>query len=171
LERFLGGGIMRFFLICLGVFVFLFFVSSSKLKLYADDLNEAKIYYFWTDENGTDDLRFYNVSFLGMFHVEHQAFVIFKEVFGGFEPNTMLFTPKNVEIHNIQFFPSRRLLKITLSKNVLNYGGTYFEHKFVKRLLKNAEQLECVDFLTISVEGNHELVYISSNYLVVPNRK
>jgi hypothetical protein len=156
-------------LVCTAALIVLFFVRG--ITLYGGGSDEVRIYYYQTDENGFDFFEHYIIAVPEVLCTEHRAFVIFGEVFGGLNPNTMLFTPKEAKMLKVNFFPNHKLLKITLSKETLNYGGTYFEHKFVKRLIKNASQLKGVEYLTISVEGSYELVYISSHYLVVLNQK
>ena len=170
--------VLRFIMTCLGLVIILFFAGGTTLHAskLVDNPNYVKIYYYIIDTSENDLLEHYTIPVpQEMFHVEHLAFLIFNEVFEGTNnpnnknmPSTQLYTPKNAKILKINFFQPLELLTLTLSKETLNYGGTYFEHMFVERLLKNASQLAGVDFLTISIEGNHELVYISSNYLSVP---
>ncbi|MCL2236547.1 MAG: hypothetical protein FWB98_08945 [Defluviitaleaceae bacterium] len=75
------------------------------------------------------------------------AWVIFTQIFS----SGMDFVPQNVEILSIWIDDG--VLTLNLSEDVMNYGGTYFEYRFINILFESAAKLRYPRYLTILVEG------------------
>jgi len=82
--------------------------------------------------------------------VEFQAWAKFTIIF---QVNDFYFVPENVSVLGAWFEPVDKELFLNVSSEVLNYGGTYFEYRFVQTLLKNAFNLPNVRYFTLLVEG------------------
>jgi len=61
------------------------------------------------------------------------------------------FVPENVEILSIWLEDG--VLTLNLSAEVMEYGGTYFEYRFVNLILETAATLPYPNYLTVLVEG------------------
>jgi len=83
------------------------------------------------------------------FPVQHSAWVVFAQMFR----SGSYFMPQDVTVLGADFNPANGHLTLDLSKEVLNYGGTYFEYKFIKLMRKNAAALPDVLYLTVLIEG------------------
>ncbi|MCL2855131.1 MAG: GerMN domain-containing protein [Defluviitaleaceae bacterium] len=106
-----------------------------------------QIFYY----NADGDFAYYNMTVPAYFTTEQQAWVVFSKIFNNINPDKMTFVPPNVQILNIWF--ENGALTLNLSSDVIKYGGTYFEHRFVEKLLKNAAQLPASHYITILTEG------------------
>ena len=79
---------------------------------------------------------------------QYQAWVVFSEMFRQSE-----LVPRDVDVLGVQFIPHDGTLIIDLSREVLNYGGTYFEYHFTNLLLKNASTIPQTRYFTVLIEG------------------
>lgn len=89
------------------------------------------------------------------FPVKYQAWVMFTEIFGR---HNFDFVPQDVRVLAVNFDNYDGHLTLDVSAEIMNYGGTYFEYYFVKKLIKNATSLEEVCYFTLLVEG--ELIHL-----------
>lgn len=79
----------------------------------------------------------------------HQAWVIFSEIFN----NNFDFVPSDVCMLWAHYCKLQKLLTINVSDSIMNYGGTYFEYRFVNLLIKNALNINGVQYFTLLIEG------------------
>jgi len=75
------------------------------------------------------------------------AWIVFSYLFSSGQD----FVPQNVEI--LAIWLEDGVLTLNLSAEVMDYGGTYFEYRFVNLLLETATILPYPDYLTVLIEG------------------
>jgi hypothetical protein len=102
------------------------------------------VFYYRPD----DSFGHYEIIIPADFPVQYRAWVVFSEVFRNGE-----FVPPHVRILDVEFKPKYGILILDLSQEVLDYGGTYFEYRFINLLLKNAAALPDVRYFTVLIEG------------------
>jgi hypothetical protein len=108
----------------------------------------ALLFVFYYNFDG--EFEYYEIIIPADFPVEYRAWVVFSEIF---ERNEMEFVPQGVRILGTHFAADSGVLVLNLSKEVLDYGGTYFEYRFTQKLFKNAAALPGVRYFSVLVEG------------------
>jgi len=137
------------FLAILSVLLLLFIFPQR----VSTDLDYLRIHYFEICDTGGATPASYIITIPSWLTTEHRAAVVFSQIFHNICPKKMVFAPQNVTILDIFFHHEYAHLVLNVSADVLNYGGTSFEHYFVEKLLLNAAALRQVGTFTLLIEG------------------
>jgi len=63
------------------------------------------------------------------------------------------FVPNDVNVLDISLKTNDGHLTLNLCENVLNYGGTYYEYRFLKKFFSITTYFDDINYLTILVNG------------------
>ena len=134
--------------------VLLIFIFPQNIG--AQELDRLQIFHYQITANYDEVLIYYHIIIPAWLSAEDRALVIFSEIFDNFDPCKMVYVPPGVRILGISFQADNSHLILNLSADILNYGGTHFEYRFIHMLLTNAAGIKEVSYLTVLIDGQQQ---------------
>ncbi|MCL2573857.1 MAG: GerMN domain-containing protein [Defluviitaleaceae bacterium] len=131
------------------------------------ELDMLKVFFYEISEDGHDVMNYYNIIIPVWLSVEQRAIIVFTEIFDNFNPDEMIYAPPNVQVLDVVFDAENAHLIVNLSLDILNYGGTYFEHLLITKLMTNAANITNVNYFTILI--NSEPRYFPEGTTILKN--
>lgn len=146
--------IKKYFLFIL-IFILIILITE---KIYSSNIYSNATIYYYKDLGQTVSLESYTLPIKNTADTSNTDKIF--EAF--FNDEKIICIPKNTDLINTKIVSDHLFINVT--KDILNYSGSYYENILLSQIAKTALSIDGINYVTILVEG--ELVYFPEGHNV-----
>ena len=114
-----------------------------------NNLDQLRLYYYADADD--EDLSYTYIIIPAALSITERTEIIFSIIFDDYFAHQNTYTPRGVQV--LAIFVEGDHLTVDVCANILNYGGSYYEHRLITRLLQNVYALGFAHF-TLLIDGS-----------------